>query len=156
MENIFAFIKSRTFKIIMVATFGLALLVGAFGLGAMTGYRTAMFSYAWGENYHRNFGGPRGGLIRDFNGADFIDAHGTFGEVVKLDGPAVIIRGRDGVEKVILTGNDASVRRLGDNVRESEIKIDDKIIVIGDPNNDGQIVAKFIRIVPPPPMPPRR
>ncbi len=146
------FIKSRTFVVIIVILFSLALLVGVFTLGAAVGYRKARFSYAWGENYSRNFGGPREGFMgnfaKDFSGRDLIDAHGTFGQILKTDSSALIIKGPDNVEKSVLIKDDTTIQRLRETIKPGDLKINDNVVVIGDPNNSGQIEAKFIRVMP--------
>ena len=60
-NNVLQVLKSKKFAVVIVVILGLALLIGTFSFGMAVGYRKAKFSYAWGENYHRNFGGPRGG-----------------------------------------------------------------------------------------------
>ena len=155
LNNIVNFLKSKKVLAIIIVLFSLALLVGVFGLGIAVGYHKARFSYAWGENYHRNFGGPRGGFFRNFSGRDFIDAHGTFGQIVKIDlstnlgqVATLVIKGQDNVEKIVLIKDDTSIRRFRDAIKPSDLKADDYVVVIGEPNNEGQIAAKFIRLLP--------
>jgi hypothetical protein len=151
-NNFLNFIKSRTFVVIIIVLFGLALLVGVFTLGAAVGYRKARFSYAWGENYSRNFGGPREGFMgnfaKDFSGRDLIDAHGTFGQVMKIDGSMLVIKGPDNVEKSVLIKDDTTIQRLRETIKLGDLKTDEYIVVIGRPNDSGQIEAKFIRVMP--------
>lgn len=158
-NNFLNFIKSKTFVTIIVVLFGLALLAGVFTLGAAIGYRKARFSYAWGENYNRNFGGPREGFMgnfaRDFSGRDLIDAHGTFGQIMKIDpstgsgqAATLVIKGPDNVEKSVLIKDDTTIQRLRETIKSGDLKINDNVVVIGNPNNSGQIEAKFIRVMP--------
>ncbi len=112
------------------------------------GFRKAEFSYRWGENYHRNFGGPRGGFFGDFFDKDFTEAHGTFGKIIKIDLPIFLIQGNNGVEKVIFVKGDTAIRHLHDTFTKNDLKIDDSVVVIGSPNNSGQIEARFIRLFP--------
>ena len=37
------------------------------------------------------------------------------------------------------------------NIKLSDLKIGESVVVIGDPNNKGQIQAELIRVVPTPP-----
>jgi len=151
-NNFLNFIKSRTFVVIIIVLFGLALLVGVFTLGAAIGYRKARFSYAWGENYNRNFGGPREGFMgnfaRDFSGRDLIDAHGTFGQIMRIDSSTLVIKGPDNVEKSVLIKDDTTIQRLRETIKPGDLKINDSVVIIGSPNNSGQIEAKFIRVMP--------
>lgn len=160
MEKIFNFIRSKNFIIIIVIVLGFAVLAGAFALGAIVGYRKAGFSYAWGENYHRNFGGPKDGFLRDlvgFGAGDFIEGHGAFGQIIKIDSsassgqvPSIVVKGRDNVEKIVLIKDDTIIRHPQGTIQLSELKVDDFIVVIGEPNDAGQIEAKFIRFMPSP------
>ncbi len=154
-DDVLRFFRSRTFVIIIITLFGFALLVGAFAVGAFVGYKKAAFSYRWGENYHLNFGGPRGGFLRqleDFGGGDFIEGHGTFGQIIKINGSTLIIEGRDKVEKIILVKDDTEIRELRSTLKIDGLKINDYVVIIGEPNGSGQIEAKFIRVMPVPLM----
>lgn len=156
-NKILDFIKSKKIAVAIAVLFGLALLLGTFSMGVAVGYRKAKFSYAWGENYHRNFGGPRGGFLRnfsqDFMGKDFIGAHGTFGQIIEVKDSELAVRGRDGIEQIIKINSDTEIRRFQDVIQLKDLKVDEPIVVIGEPNDSGQITAKFIRVMPfPSPM----
>lgn len=148
------FIKSKTAVAVIATLFAVAILLGTFSAGVAVGYRKAKFSYAWGENYHKNFGGPREGFMRDFDrefqGRDFIDAHGTFGQIISIADSELVVRGRDNVEKVIVVNESTEIRRFKDAIKIKDLAIDEPIVVIGDPNDLGQIIAKFIRVMPVP------
>jgi hypothetical protein len=150
--------KSKTFKIVLSAIAGLIIVLLILALGMFIGYRKANFSYRWGENYHKNFGGPRGGFFQDFSGRDFIEGHGTFGQIIKIDGQTLVTKGQDGVEKIILIKDDTAIKRSREDIKLADLKINDYIVTIGEPNDAGQIEAKLIRIMPsmPPasPLPP--
>ena len=45
-----------------------------------------------------------------------------------------------------------SIRLFRDTVTPDEINPDDFVTVIGDPDADGNVIAKFIRIMPAPPI----
>ncbi len=145
------FFQSRNFKIIIIGIGGLIVFLIIFGLGTMVGFKKANFSYRWAENYHQNFGGPRGGLFRDFSGRDFIGAHGVAGQIIKIDGLNLVIKGGDGVEKIVAVKEDTMIERFRDNIKLTDLKVDEYVVVIGEPNDAGQIEAKFIRVLPPPP-----
>ncbi len=145
------FFQSKNFKIILGVVGGIIIFLLVFQAGAFMGFRKASFSYRWAENYHRNFGGPREGFFNDFSGRDFIDAHGVFGQIIKIDGSTLVIKGRDDVEKIVLIKENTIIEHLRDTIKIADLKIDDYIVVIGEPNDAGQIEAKFIRFIPAPP-----
>jgi len=144
--------QSKAFQVVTWVVAGLIVLLVIFWLGMFVGRNRAMFSYRWGENYHRNFGGPREGFLGGFfsDRTDFIESHGVFGQIIKIDGSTLVVKGGDNVEKIILTKDDTSVMRFQTRVKLSDLKVDDYIVVVGQPNESGQIEAKLIRVMPPP------
>jgi len=145
-------LQSKKFKITMGIIGGLIVLLLAFGIGAFVGLRRANFSFRWAENYHRNFGGPRNGFFGEINGRDFIDAHGVFGQIIKIDGSTLIINGRDNTEKIVVIKDKTIINGFQNNLKPADLKVNDYIVVIGDPNNTGQIEARLIRLMPAIPM----
>lgn len=142
--------RSKLFKGILIGIAGLILLLLAFKAGTMMGFRKAGFSYKWGENYHRNFGGPRGGFFGNFSGGDFMGgAHGVFGQLIKIDGTTLVMKDNLNAEKIVLIKSDTAITGLRENVKPADLKVNDNIVVIGEPNDAGQIEAKFIRLMPP-------
>lgn len=141
--------QSKAFKTALWIIAGLIVFLLVFKAGMVVGLKKAQFSYKWGENYHRNFGGPRGGFLGDSYEGDFIDAYGTFGQIIKIDGSTIAVKGRDDVEKLVVVKDDTTVKRLRDTVKLSDLKVNDYIVVIGNPNDAGRIEAKLIRLLPP-------
>jgi hypothetical protein len=144
--------QSKLFKGIVLGIGAFIVLLLIFNLGMFVGFRKANFSFRWGENYHQNFAGPRGGFFRDFEGKDFIESHGTFGEIIKINESDFVIKGQADVEKIIVITKDTVLEEGRQTITENELKVGDRVVVIGTPNDAGQIEAKLIRIMPPPPM----
>jgi len=142
--------QSKTFYVILIAVIALAVALLIFKIGMFVGFKKTGFSYNWSENYHRNFAGPAGGFFRDFGGRDFIDSHGVFGQIIKIDVPILVIRGRDDIEKIVLAQDKTVIKNFRNTIKLSDLKVDDYIVVIGSPNQAGQVEAKLIRLVPPP------
>lgn len=143
-------------KWIIIGLAGFVVVVLIFSAGMFVGGTKARFSYRWAESYHKNFGGPKEGFLGNWqrlplSPGDFIGAHGVFGQIIKIDGSTLVIKGRDDVEKIVLIKDNTTIQRLRDTVKITDLKIDDYIVVIGEPNDAGQIEAKFIRLLPPPP-----
>jgi hypothetical protein len=153
--NIKEIIQSKPYMGVALSISAIAVICLVFGGGMYVGYRKARFSYQWGENYHKNFGGPRGGFMGDFGGKDLINANGVAGQIMKIDpstssgqSPVLVIRGRDNVEKIVVIKNDTVINRLNETVKLSALKVGDFVVVIGEPNDNGQIDAKFLRTIP--------
>ena len=144
------YLQSKTFKIALVAIGAAMVLLFVFKIGVFVGYQKAQYSYRWGESYHRNFAGPRDGFFGDFKRGfgdkDFINAHGTFGSIIKIDDSTIVIKGKNDVEKMVLISDKTTVNNRREAVRPSDLKIDDQIVVIGSPSEQGQIEAKLIRV----------
>ena len=144
------FLKQKNSKIIAISIGALILFLLVFKAGVFVGYKKASFSYKWGENYHRNFAGPRegffGDLKRGFGDKDFIDAHGIFGTIIKIDGNIILIKGKDNVETAVLVSDTTVIRRGRETIKPADLKTDDRIVIIGSPNDQGQIEAKLIRL----------
>jgi|SRR3989344_4521504 len=122
-----------------------------FQAGVFVGYHKAAFSYRWGDNYYRTFGEPQKRFGREFPRGGFSDAHGATGKIIKIDLPTFVVQGQDNIEKIVVIKNDTAIRRSRNAAQQTDLKIDDFVVVIGSPNDQGQIEAKLIRLMPPPP-----
>lgn len=149
--NISKIFQSKIFMGIIFGILAFMLLLAAFKAGMMVGIRKADFSCKWSDNYHKNFGGPQEGFLKGFDDKNFMEANGVFGQIIKIDGSTIVIKGRDNTEKSILTDDSTVIRRLKDTIKISDLKNDEYIVVIGEPNDSGQIIANFIRVMPPNP-----
>ena len=89
---------------------------------------------------------------------DFMDANGISGQVIKINITAdktqpttIVVRGLDNVEKIIVVNNKTTIRRLMDDIKIADLKVDEYVVIIGEPNSSGQTEAKLIRVMPQPP-----
>ncbi|NTW23004.1 hypothetical protein HGA34_05735 [Candidatus Falkowbacteria bacterium] len=156
-------VKSDYFKWTLVAIAALIIVLGAFRLGMIVGFKKANFAYGWEKNYPSNFGGPRPGMMmgdfdrrdRDrgfggfqpFNDGRFMmNPHGAGGKIIKIASSTFAIKGADNIEKTVIVGKDTSIVERRQNLSITDLKTGDEVMVMGDPNEQGQINAKFIRI----------
>ncbi|MBU0476936.1 hypothetical protein KKB68_02950, partial [Patescibacteria group bacterium] len=144
-------IDYNALKWIIIGLVGFIVVVLVFGVGIFVGETKARFSYSWAESYHKNFGGPKAGILGDWRGlplgpGDFIEGHGAFGEIIKINGSDFVIKGRNDVEKIIIITEDAVIKKGRETVGKDELKISDRVVIIGSPNEEGKIEAKLIRI----------
>lgn len=142
------FFESNLFKGLILGASGLLILAFIFGLGVMVGLKRADFSFKWADAYHENFAGPRGGFFSDAMDREFINANGVFGKIIKIDDQTIYIEAGDGTERVVLTDETTTVRCHMENGNVSDLKVDDHVVIIGEPLDDGQIKAQLIRIMP--------
>lgn len=155
-------IHPDTLKWVIMGLAGFVVIVLIFGAGIFVGEMKARFSYRWAENYHKNFGGPSSGFLGDWKmfppDNEFIESYGTFGQILKIDSSTgsgqaatLVIKGRSDVEKIILIDDKTVIKSSRETLRSANLKVNDLIVVIGEPNDAGQIVAKLIRLLPAPP-----
>lgn len=144
--------ESKNFKRFFYILGSLIILLCVFLAGISVGFHKANFGKAWGDNYERNFGMMRGGMMRDFGGpqGNFPNAHGAVGKIIKIELPTIIVQDRDNTEKVILIKDDTKIEQMRTELKQTDLKIDDFIVTIGSPNDKGQVEAKLIRIMPSP------
>jgi len=136
-------------KWVIIGLVGFVVLIFIFGAGVKVGTTKARHSYRWAENYHRNFGGPRGGFLgglKDFPQGEFINAHGVFGSIIKIEGNTIIAKAKDDVEKTVIVSDGTIIKEGRERVKLSDLKVGEEVVIIGSPNKEGQIEAKLIRV----------
>ena len=139
---------SRPLMVAIICIGGLALVCLIFQLGLMVGYQKANFSYRWGENYHRNFGGPRGGFMNMMRDDDSIEGHGVFGQIMTIQGSTLTVKGQYDKEISIIVTDKTVIKRFQKTQSLQDLKVDESIVIIGEPHISGAIEAKFIRVMP--------
>lgn len=135
-------------KWIIIGLAGFVVLLLVFGAGVKVGTLKARYSYKWAETYHKNFGGPRGGFLDDwrrFPAGDFISGHGAFGEIIEIKDNGFVIKGRENAEKVVIINQEVTIIKGRETMKDG-LKVGDRVVIIGTPNNEGQIEAKLIRV----------
>ena len=121
----------------------------AFGLGVSVGYQKAIFSSDWGRNYERNFSPmpPIGVMVPDSETAPF-DVHGAAGTVIDISNSDISVRDEDNDEQSVVVASDTVIRKIDRTISLGDVAVGDRIVVIGAPNSDGQVEARFIRVFP--------
>jgi len=158
-------IQSKKFKIAVgiVGAFLIGLII--FAVGISVGLHKAKFSCKFGENYERNFmgkhfnennfwgqGGPMGMMrekFRDFEGRGFRNAHGIAGTIISLTDNNIVIKDKDNKENTVAI-TDKTIIKLGvDDVKISDLKNGELVVVMGNPGDSGVINADLIRVFNP-------
>jgi len=162
-------IQSKYFKGVAITIGVFIVALSSFACGIAVGIHKAKFSYAWGQNYERNFVGSRGNMMGDergrngdngqgggmmnrfglegtFGGRDFRNAHGIAGKVLSVSGSSIIISDRDNKENTVAVTEKTLLKRNGENIKLSDIVKDDTIVVVGNPGDNGVVNADFVRI----------
>ena len=92
------------------------------------------------------------GLFRRMFG--LASGHGAIGAIqtVDIQNQSITLQLGDGTSQTVLVNKDTRIEKSGKRITLSDLKADDRITVIGSPGNQGQIMAKWIRVfVNPPP-----
>ncbi len=142
---------SKKFHQVVIFIGILLVTLVVFGLGVSVGYHKATFQYRWGENYHRSFGGPRTGFVAPLRRDMSETPHGTFGKIIKVDLPTIVVSNNEGGnEKLVRIGTSTTFRGAQENLTAKDLKVNDYVVIIGEANDQSEIEAQFIRVVPPP------
>jgi hypothetical protein len=154
MEQPKNFLQTKTFSKLLWGVGGLVLAGLIFQAGIFVGYYKASFSYQLGDEYHSVFGG-RGPMPwvpgeSGFAQQGFSGAYGASGDILKIDLPNIVIEGQNAVEETVVVSTSTIFRSMRNTITATDLKPDDFVIIIGSPNNKGQIEAKLVRVTPPP------
>jgi hypothetical protein len=153
-ENVRRFFESKFLFKVLCGIGAILVALVIFYAGVNVGIHKASFGKSWGENYERNFGfGPDHPV---FGKDNFPNANGAIGKIIKIELPTIIVEDKDNTEKVVSIDDSTKIQKMATTITVNDLKVDDFIVVIGNPNTQGQIVAKFIRVMPvgmPAPLP---
>lgn len=149
------FLQSKLFRGII---YGLAIATVAsliFNAGAAVGSRRAFFTCKWGENYGQNFGShavaePKLLIRRDAPAPIMgraIGFHGVLGKVVTVTDDGIVVMGNDDIERSVVIDDDTEIRNGRDETDRSGLANGLSVMVFGEPNDQGRILAKLIRIL---------
>ncbi len=147
-KKILEFFNSKIPIKILYWVGSIIILFIVFSLGMSVGFHKASFGRAWGDNYEKNFGMIPGhpGFGKD----NFPNSHGAIGKIIKIELPTIIIQDKNNTEKIILLREDTKIQKMMQIIKTNELAINEFAVIIGSPNDQGQIEAKLIRIIPAP------
>lgn len=120
---------------------------GLIGLGSLT-LAVLVFAagFAAGRWSASSFGPFARVQQREFN---FRSGHGAIGMIQTIDGQKITIQSRDGKLETILVNNDTKFDKNFQQISFSDLKLNDTIVVIGSPNDEGEINARLVGLVDP-------
>lgn len=163
------FIQSRTFRIVasLIGVFLIAAV--SFGGGVAVGLHKAKFSSDFGKNYERNFmgsrfndgrggqagggmmnGGQRGGgmmgFFRDVEGKDLRNGHGLAGTIISITDNNIVVKDKDNKENTVTVSDQTLIKSQGDSLKVNDLKVNDQIVIMGNPGDNGVVNASLIRV----------
>ncbi|MEI8343786.1 MAG: hypothetical protein WCF93_02470 [Candidatus Moraniibacteriota bacterium] len=167
MTDIQKITQSKYFKTIVTT---LAILIAGaviFAMGVHVGERRARYSYQWGANYERNFVGSPGtmmegqrdqfglapmgpdgpiGMARNFGGQNFRNSHGIAGTIVSITENSIVIKDPSGKENTVAVSDKTLIKNGQADLKITDLKNDEKLVVIGNPGDNGVVNADLIRV----------
>jgi hypothetical protein len=143
------FLESKKVRAVLIILGGLIVLFVVFGLGIAVGYQRAGFASGFDKNYFRIFygaspGGPVGMMAPP---PAPVAAHGIVGTVIDVGTSTVSLTDQMNNEHSVAISSGTVIRDGDNDSAISSMAVGDQIAVIGDPDSDGQIDARFIRIL---------
>ncbi len=76
------------------------------------------------------------------------DGHGAVGSITAITLPTFLIETRDGANQTILISTSTLIRDMHAPDATTTLSVGDRIIVLGDPDNQGRINARIINVFP--------
>ena len=145
------FVRSRLFAGIILGVGIMFILVCVFEAGVALGYHEATFSSHWGANYERNFGDS--GMPGSMGLPDGHDPqpHGATGEIINISGSTMVVQSSDRQEQKVITASSTSIRNQENTISMSTLTVGTYVVVVGNPDDQGNIDASLIRVIPSPP-----
>jgi len=147
-------IKSFSLSKMIISLLILLIILAIFQAGFLVGYRKGVFADNWGKNYTShgmNTNDPRSYFSPLFPDSDDVNPHGAIGQIVSMNLPTIMIKGPGRAEEVIVINKNTIIRNFKDIASTSDLTIGKPLIVIGQPQENGEISASLIRIMPEPP-----
>jgi hypothetical protein len=143
-------IASKRARIIIVCLGALIVAFLIFHAGVELGEHRSQFGHRDADRDFRHpFFPPGFALPHEFTP----DGHGAVGTVTTVALPSFTMQTRDGISQAILVSSTTIIRNMG-SPNNQNVSVGDNVVVLGDPDAQNRINAKFIRIIPaPPPFP---
>jgi len=150
-DSLARFARSRLFAGIIIGVAIMFILVCVFEAGVAVGYHEATFSSHWGQNYELNFGGAgMPGAIGLPDGHE-PQPHGTTGEIISATGSNIVVQNDSRQEQKVIITSSTIIRNQENTVSASSLTVGTYVVVVGNPDDQGNIDANLIRIIPSPP-----
>ncbi len=134
----------------IIGALGIAVVVLIiFQAGFYVGYHNNSFRDRWDNRYSRELKDPRSPFAPFMmRGAEVINPHGAFGQIISKNLPRLMVQGPNRAEEVVLIHDKTIIRKFKNLGSTSDLVIGEEIIAIGEPNDNGEIEANLIRIMP--------
>ena len=141
------FFESKLFIRIIEITLAVILLLLVFAGGVFVGNERAKFSFNWRMN-NTFTGMPQGRNGPIAFDANTTNPRGSSGQIVSVSKTTITVMGSNGTIQTITIDPNTVIKNSVQIISIADLKPNEHIVVIGNPSDAGQIVAKFIRVLP--------
>ncbi len=140
---------SKKMNAILIILGSIAVVFVVFALGVYVGYRKAIFASGRSDNYYRDFlgGTPPAGVMGFTSGMPG-DTHGVIGTVIDIGSSSVVVEDANSDEESVVISSGTVIRMQNETIGIDGFTTGEGIVVIGEPNDSGQIEAHFVRVFP--------
>ncbi|MFA6601542.1 MAG: hypothetical protein WCT02_01600 [Candidatus Paceibacterota bacterium] len=118
--------------------------------GMVIGFRKAAFACNWDRSLSLSPRDPRSFMAPFMMGnRDNFNPHGVVGEIISTNFPTIMVKEPDAAEKIVMIGNGTTIRYMHATASTSDLETGSRVIIIGNPDDNGRIKASLIRLLPP-------
>jgi len=125
----------------LVLTIIVSLIVGVVGFYAGMKYQQSQRPRLLGDG---QFGSRQGGATQQNNRAGFRPVNG---EIIEQDEKSITVKLQDGSSKIVFLSDTTTINKSSEGDKK-DLKIGEKIGVIGLENSDGSVTAQTIQLNP--------
>lgn len=118
-----------------IGTLLIAIII--FQLGVIVGMRKDSFDHDWHDHNPITEHYPV--------------SHGTAGTIISVNLPTIIVADKDNTERTVVIRDTTIIRSIDGNLKPTDLSPHNFIVAIGTPDPSGELLANFIRVMPPPP-----
>lgn len=140
--------NNKVSKVVGALIIALIVLI-IFQAGFYVGYHNNSFRDRWDNRYSRGLQDPTSPFAPFMmRGDEIINPHGALGTIISKNLPRLMVQGPNRAEEIVLIHDKTIIRKFKNLASTSDLVVGEEIIAIGDPNDNGEIKANLIRIMP--------
>lgn len=146
-------IQSKIFRAVIIIIAGVAIITFVFSLGIIVGIKKAPFTSENSGKYYRIFQVSPTTVYKNLK-PDVGIVNGCYGRIIAIVpsvdeaiSSEILVADSDGTEKLIIVDKNTIIRKQNRTITILDLRQNDNIVTLGDPNQDGTITARLIRVM---------
>lgn len=140
--------KSPLFRGVLIGVIGTLVVIGIFQAGMVVGFHKALFMT---HMQNRGLGFERGSngmhMMRLALPGGGPEMHGALGTIKRISLPAFTLTERGASDREVLIGTTTKIRRGHDEINPQDLRVQDHVIIFGEPDVEARIQARLIRVM---------